>query len=108
MKTKLSNHSDLTGMMFGKLRVERHVTGVANHSGIMWQCRCTCRKYGKRLDVWSYDLLSGRVQDCGCTEKARHRKRIQRRREQRRAEATLQLLGTVCVTLFIRALLKMP
>jgi hypothetical protein len=98
----MKNHSDLIGQLFGKLRVLHHVTGVANQKGILWRCRCTCRKYAKHCDVWSYDLLKGRVADCGCVGAARKRKRRQRNRERAQERKKLRLLGKVCVTLFLK------
>lgn len=101
-RVMLRNNSDLTGLLFGKLHVERLVPGVVNLKGILWRCRCTCRKYGKRVDVWSYDLLSGRVIDCGCTKKARKRKRKQRNRERTRERRKLRLIAKiVCVTFLL-------
>ena len=99
------NHSDLTGHTFGKVHVEHHVTGAANTQGIFWHCRCTCSPYAK-LDVWSYDLLSGRVRDCGCTKKARKRKQRQRARQKRQAEKTLLVILSVCAFLHVTSLLK--
>jgi hypothetical protein len=71
-------YDDLAGLIFGKLLAVKVVTASANFFlGARWLCRCACT--GKR-EVWSKHLLSGRIQDCGCRERDRTRKRQQRAR----------------------------
>jgi hypothetical protein len=68
---------DLTGVPFGKLLAIEQVPGVANLHGILWNCRCVCSPYRWR-QVWSKQLLTGLVRDCGCVKKQRTKKRRQR------------------------------
>jgi hypothetical protein len=70
---------DLSGLIFGKLWVDKVVTGSAtDFLGLLWDCRCAC--FAGRRQVWAKHLLSGSIQDCGCRKQYRIRKRRQRRK----------------------------
>jgi len=58
----MAKTKDLSGMKFGRLMVLAP-TGKSKHNGRIWDCICEC---GKRTEVVSYDLTSGRVKSCGC------------------------------------------
>ena len=75
----LKKMHDFTGIPFGKLLVVGPVPGVATMHGILWECRCVCSPYRWR-QVWSHQLLTGLVRDCGCVKEQRMKKRRQRSR----------------------------
>ena len=58
---------DLTGMDFGDLHVDSRAVTKWSPSGksmrSMWNCRCKC---GSELVVSSENLLTGRIDSCGC------------------------------------------
>ena len=55
---------DLTGQKFGKLTVVARAENT-KHGQSRWMCDCDCGKR-KKNPVKSYDLISGKVQSCGC------------------------------------------
>lgn len=52
---------DLTGKIFGRLKVIRCVDG--NGNGIRWECKCAC---GNTTIVDDSDLRNGKIKSCGC------------------------------------------
>ncbi len=62
----MSKVKDLTGMKFGKLTAIS-LTGKTGHNGAIWLCVCEC---GNTAEVESYNLCSGRVKSCGCSQHA--------------------------------------
>lgn len=58
---------NLTGRVFGDLtvqyRAETHWSRTGHRMKSMWHCVCAC---GSELDVSSENLLSGRIDSCGC------------------------------------------
>lgn len=52
---------DLTGMVFGKLKVLERAENLGTRTA--WLCRCDC---GNEIVVPSHDLRSGRKKNCGC------------------------------------------
>lgn len=64
---------DLTGKVFGKLKVicqtEDHVTKSGRHYA-RWLCECSCEEH-KRIKVIGNSLTSGQTKSCGCL-KAEH------------------------------------
>jgi len=82
----LSKHSDLSGLIFGKLLVCEQVD--ANFFGVKWSCRCLS---GGRRDVWSNKLLRGIVTDCGCRLKWKKAKRRLKARKLRVEQRALKL-----------------
>jgi len=56
---------DLTGQVFGKLRVMKRV-GTNKNRKPLWQCKCEC---GKKTVVCTSDLKSGNTKSCGCLHK---------------------------------------
>lgn len=72
----LNKTQDMTGMRFGKLEVLGRVD--LEHPGPNglrsgWICRCDC---GKEIVVIRKDLLSGKVQSCGCLLRETARKKM--------------------------------
>lgn len=59
---------DLTGMVFGRLRVLKRAPNIGNYTA--WLCRCKC---GAKKAVHAHLLKNGNTQSCGCqkAEKAR-------------------------------------
>jgi hypothetical protein len=60
------NTKDLTGMVFGKLRVNgySHSVKYTKHSKAVWDCTCEC---GNKTKVTTCHLTSGHTQSCGCS-----------------------------------------
>jgi hypothetical protein len=60
------NTKDLTGMTFGKLKVENYSHSVKynGHSKAVWNCKCEC---GNSAQVFTCHLTSGHTQTCGCS-----------------------------------------
>lgn len=57
---------DLSGKRFGRLTVIEKAKSKTSPSGAkraMWKCKCDC---GNETVVWSYSLIKGRTQSCGC------------------------------------------
>ena len=72
----LNKTQDMTGMRFGKLEVLGRVDlerPCTNRQRSGWLCRCDC---GNEVVVIRKDLLSGKVQSCGCLLRETARKRI--------------------------------
>lgn len=65
---------DLIGKMFGKLRAVR-MTDERKHGAVIWECICDCGNVHK---TDTYSLTSGRVQSCGCYQKAQQKKAVTR------------------------------
>jgi hypothetical protein len=59
---------DLTGRVFGKLKViERSANYINNgRSYVMWKCECECKNV---VVVRGCNLISGNTSSCGCGEK---------------------------------------
>ena len=65
-------YRDLTGEIFGRLRVLRHYSFDAAYNGAKrkvhrWECRCFC---GDICIVRGGQLIRGQTQTCGCTRMA--------------------------------------
>ncbi len=58
---------DLTGRRFGRLTALYHVNREDRARGSYWHCRCDC---GNELDVYTWSLLRGLTQSCGCWNRA--------------------------------------
>lgn len=58
---------DLTGSVFGKLKVIRRVVSRKNH-GVRWLCECEC---GNKLIVDGHSLKRGNTKSCGCLQRQR-------------------------------------
>lgn len=72
----LNKMQDMSGMRFGKLEVLGRVDleqPCTNGQRSGWLCRCDC---GNEVVVIRKDLLSGKVQSCGCLLRETARKRI--------------------------------
>lgn len=57
---------DLTGMRFGRLKVEHRASDKILPSGVhavMYHCKCDC---GNKIDVNAGSLKSGKTKSCGC------------------------------------------
>lgn len=63
----MSKFIDLTGKVFGRLRVLERDKG-ANSKQVTWMCICDC---GQKTAVLGYHLRSGHTQSCGCLCKER-------------------------------------
>lgn len=62
---------DLTGMVFGSLRVVDEAELYVSPNGYrktMWNCECDC---GNRCVAMGSHLLSGHTSSCGCQQKAK-------------------------------------
>ena len=57
--------TDLTGRVFGRLRVLELATKDKN-SQTIWLCQCEC---GYRPAIRRNDLVSGKSRSCGCSKK---------------------------------------
>lgn len=57
----MSKRLDLTGLIFGKLKVLSFYDVKGSHS--RWECECEC---GGKTIVYSHHLKSGNVKSCGC------------------------------------------
>lgn len=59
------NHEDLTGQIFGRLKVIEYVGSrkIGNQTYGYWKCRCTC---GNEVEVSTHALKSGNTKSCGC------------------------------------------
>lgn len=71
---KLKN--DLTGKVFGKLKVLYRVKNHIQPSGItkvVYRCLCEC---GNEINVYSCHLLSGHTTSCGCSHKEKMREKL--------------------------------
>lgn len=53
---------DLTGKIFGKLKVLKYVGKTENRKSI-WLCQCTC---GNKKNIKAYNLRCGDSKSCGC------------------------------------------
>lgn len=60
--THSHNFKDLTGNMFGRLRVLRYV-GKDKGKYCVWECSCSC---GTSIIVRGANLSSGNTSSCGC------------------------------------------
>ena len=98
-------HADLSGRIFDKLTATHHVRGEGHALGILWFCRCACSPYAT-MEVWSHKLLSGEVRDCGCREKARNRKRVERKRKTKRDNGQILFLAKLCNFLHVTSVMK--
>ena len=59
----MKEREDLTGRVFGRLTVVRHLyKGVSGHQ--IWECRCTC---GAVVEVIKHNLKY--TNSCGCLQK---------------------------------------
>lgn len=65
---------DLTGQRFGKLTVIARGENSKNGKS-RWVCNCDCGKR-KEKPVSVYDLVSGKVQSCGCLYKDSNKGRV--------------------------------
>ena len=52
---------DLTGQVFGKLKVIRRIGSKKENA--LWECLCEC---GSKCEVTGYNLRSGKTKSCGC------------------------------------------
>jgi len=62
---------DLSGKRFGRLLVIKE-QGRNNRGKAVWLCKCDC---GNEKAVYSYLLVSGQTQSCGCLQKELIKKR---------------------------------
>lgn len=58
----MSAFKDLTGMVFGRLRVIG-LTGEKYRTNYIWRCICEC---GNSIETRGYSLTSGETKSCGC------------------------------------------
>ena len=68
--------NDLTGKIFGKLKVLYRVENHIQPSGIekvMYRCLCEC---GNEKNIASSHLVSGHTQSCGCSHKKMMREKL--------------------------------
>lgn len=62
---------DLTGMIFGRLKVIKQVEDYINSKGehfSQWLCECSCLNHNQKI-VTGKDLKSGHTQSCGCLQR---------------------------------------
>lgn len=62
---------DLTGQSFGSLTALCLGEKLAPGTGVWWECQCIC---GTRKSIRSRDLVSGKVNSCGCQKTSLKRK----------------------------------
>lgn len=58
--------ADITGQRFGRLVVMEPHPIRAKNRDIRWVCKCDC---GNTTIATKYDLVSGKIQSCGCLQK---------------------------------------
>ena len=71
-KTAKSKAKDLTGMIFGKLKVIRKALDdekINKNSGTSWVCECSCENHTIVIAT-SRNLLRGNKLSCGCLGKS--------------------------------------
>jgi hypothetical protein len=56
------NFIDLTGQIFGKLRVLQREINI-KYKRPMWRCKCEC---GKEIIARGSHLIEGNIKSCGC------------------------------------------
>ena len=66
------NSIDLTGQIFGRLKVLRK-GGVTKRGETFWICECSCGEFTKSL---TYQLRSGAKKSCGCLSREKARERM--------------------------------
>ena len=54
---------DITGKVFGRLKVIRATINRAPDGSVLWLCQCSCGKALERRGTW---LRSGELRSCGC------------------------------------------
>lgn len=64
----MNNRNNLTGMIFGNLRVLREY-GRTKDRHISYECECSC---GRKTVVAGRDLINGHTKSCGCNQGVRH------------------------------------
>ena len=67
----MSQAKDLTGQIFGYLKVNSRLENAKNGKA-RWDCICSC---GGKTVATSSDLLSGHTRSCGCKKYESHNKR---------------------------------
>src|ERR1700722_14839712 len=88
-RKRKENPVEQIGSKWEKLTIISQVIGVIGPKGLKWECQCNCsRQPHSRIEVWTEDLRSGRVGDCGCREKGRIRTRKCRAVQKRKQAAT--------------------
>ena len=64
---------DISGQIFGRLKVLRMKGPKEYDRNVYWICKCEC---GKRLPVRMCNLISGHTRSCGCLMREINRKRM--------------------------------
>lgn len=57
------NTIDITGKIFGRIKVIGPTNKRANGRDVYWLCECSC---GKQKEIIGYSIRSGNTQSCGC------------------------------------------
>lgn len=71
-KIPKESFSDLTGRVFGRLKVIGKAPRIKNKKQNYWYCNCSCGgEKSKNIIVSTSDLLNKRVQSCGCLKEFR-------------------------------------
>lgn len=82
----MSRHTtDLTGLRFGYLLVER--VAAANGRNARWHCRCDC---GRVKLVRGDRLRAGDTSSCGCRKQVLHDATVEKRRQRAGASGLIQ------------------
>lgn len=98
-------HVDLTGKIFGRLKVVGVAPQVLHADGRYverhWNCACTC---GGAKNVRQSSLVKGKAKSCGClaAEYRRSSKKIGQRKRARAKVATVKVEPPVVLTPFLR------
>jgi hypothetical protein len=58
--------SDITGSLYGKLKVIRQDYADYGHKGVRWICECEC---GNMKSIRANNLINGHTRSCGCFSK---------------------------------------
>lgn len=66
-----TNARDLTGRLFGRLKVIEETAERAGNGAIMWRCTCKCGT--EDVMVSTSNLTSGNTSSCGCYQGDRTR-----------------------------------
>ena len=61
---------DLTGKIFGNLKVLYRVKSTGKFRGAKWRCQCLCEK-NTIIDVFASNLKNSHTLSCGCLQKQR-------------------------------------
>lgn len=75
--------TDLTGQVFGRLKVLGRYEDKSSH--VKWQCKCKC---GRKCVVEGRNLKSGKTRSCGCIQRGTKKVSVMGARAEERSSAS--------------------